>query len=389
MIDHSGSLKNQMLVQSLLEWFWNNRRILPWRENRTAYGTWVSETMLQQTKVATVIPYYNRFLSLFPDIITLSTAPQEEVFKVWEGLGYYSRAKNLQNGAKYCVDHFGGKLPESTGQLLTIPGIGPYTAGAIASLSFGLIEPAVDGNVIRVFSRLFALFVYPQDMKARKEIAETIRVLLPEGNAGDFNEAVMDLGATICTPTNPNCKSCPLSTLCEAFLIDRQKDLPLKKAKKENPVLPYTILVLQKGAEFFIRKRPNTGLLASLFEFPSFPGHLTSDQLKENINKDFGIPPGQIMSITSLGSSTHIFSHLKWQMEGYHVSLFDGSEKQGILSAKSAEYFNDQQKVPPPLPFAEKQLQGDFYPINAIRKMAFPSAIRAYTAFILKDLIDS
>jgi A/G-specific adenine glycosylase len=358
MIDLDSKTKSQRIVQSLLEWFWDNRRILPWRENRTAYGTWVSETMLQQTKVATVIPYFNRFLSLFPDIITLSTAPQEEVFKVWEGLGYYSRARNLQNGAKYCVEHFEGKLPESTGQLLTIPGIGPYTAGAIASLAFGLMEPAVDGNVIRVFSRLFALFVYPQDVKARKEIAEIIRALLPEGNAGDFNEAVMDLGAAICTPTNPNCKSCPLSTLCEAFLIDRQKDLPLRKGKKENPVFPYTILVLQKDTEFFIRKRPDTGLLASLFEFPSFPGLLTPDQLEENIQRDFGIPPGQIISITPLGGSTHVFSHLKWQMEGYHVSLLDGSEK---------------------------QLQGDFYPISAISKMAFPSAIRAYTSFILRN----
>jgi A/G-specific adenine glycosylase len=382
MIDPGNNTKRQLIVQSLREWFFDNRRSLPWRENRTAYGTWVSETMLQQTRVATVIPYYNRFLALFPDILTLSAAPQEEVYKVWEGLGYYSRARNLQNGAKYCADHFGGNLPDSIKLLLSIPGIGPYTAGAIASLAFGLPEPAVDGNVIRVFSRLFALFIYPQDVKARKEIAEIVRKLLPVDNAADFNEAVMDLGAAICTPTNPNCKACPLSTLCEAFLIGKQKDLPLRKPKRENPVIPYTILVLQKGDEFFIRKRPNTGLLANLFEFPSFPGLLTKDELEDYIYRDFGISSDQIVSVTPLGSADHSFSHLKWQMEGYLVAVCDRGQSGEAGSDNSLRYLGEQQKVPALLPFAEKQLQGDFYPISAINRMAFPSAIRAYTSAV-------
>ena len=363
--------KSSQIAESLLRWFEVNRRELPWRTVRTPYGTWVSETMLQQTRVTTVIPYFIRFLTLFPDIPSLAAAPLEDVYKVWEGLGYYSRASNLQKGAKYCTEHFSGELPGDYGKLLSIPGIGPYTAGAIASLAFGLGEPAVDGNVIRVFSRLFALFVYPQDSKARSLVSAHVRDLLPEDHAGDFNEAVMDLGASVCTPGNPACGYCPISSYCAAFLIGRQAELPLRKPKKEVPVISYTIVVLKKGGKLFIRRRPDTGLLANLFEFPSYPEFMDQNQIKDHLFRDFAVHSDQIISINELGGASHTFSHLKWEMKGYLVEL---SEE------KSAN-----EKISRPLLFAEKAVQGDFYPIEAIRKQAFPSALKAYTSIVLKE----
>ena len=354
------------ITEDLLTWFETNRRSLPWRENRTAYGTWVSETMLQQTRVTTVIPYFLRFLHLFPDIASLAGASREEIYKAWEGLGYYSRAANLQKGAKFCMEHFDGEIPGDYQKLLSIPGIGPYTAGAIASLAFGLPEPAVDGNVIRVFSRLFALFVYPQDAKARADVTVHVKQLLPEDRAGDFNEAVMDLGASICIPGNPGCGTCPLSADCQAFLLGRQADLPLRKPKKEIPVVPYTIVILRRGGELYIRQRPDSGLLANLFEFLSYPGQVSPQEIAELLKRDFLILPEQIISISSLGGALHTFSHLKWQMEGYLVEI------------------SQDKKIPLPLLFAEKRMQGDYYPVSMAKKQAFPSALKAYTSVVFK-----
>lgn len=358
--------KGRLIAKALLEWFEYSRRELPWREDRTAYGTWVSETMLQQTRVTTVIPYFKRFLSLFPDIPSLAKAPQQEVYKAWEGLGYYSRAGNLQKGAIFCAAHFGGELPFDYQHLLSIPGIGPYTAGAIASLAFGLSEPAVDGNAIRVFSRLYALFIYPQDTKARNRVSELVREMLPADQAGDFNEAVMDLGASICIPGNPSCSVCPLSVYCEALLIGRQNDLPLRKPKKEIPVILYTIVVLRKGSELFVRQRPDSGLLANLFEFPSYPGFLNPAELSEHLRRDYQISPDQIISVTQLGGSSHTFSHVKWEMEGYLVEI------------------SDDKKISLPLFFSEKPAQGDFYPVMMVQKQAFPSALKAYTSVVFQ-----
>lgn len=356
--------KSSLITESLLEWFDLNRRELPWREVRTAYGTWVSETMLQQTRVATVIPYYKRFLTLFPDISTLAKTPQEEVYKAWEGLGYYSRARNLQKGAHFCLENFNGSLPGNYSGLLCVPGIGPYTAGAIASLAFGLPEPAVDGNVIRVFSRLFGLWIYPQDARSKIEVASLVRELLPEDRAGDFNEAVMDLGATICIPGNPSCNTCPLSTFCEAFIVGIQTELPLRKPKKVSPVVQYTVIILRKGNGIFIRQRPGNGLLANLFEFPTYPGFLSPEDLQDHLSRSFGIISDEITSIIPLGGATHVFSHLKWEMEGFLVEL------------------SENKKVSLPLHIAEKQDQGDFYPISEAKKLAFASALKAYTSVI-------
>jgi len=357
--------KYSLIADALLIWFEINRRDLPWRNDRTAYGTWISEIMLQQTRVTAVIPYFTRFLALFPDIPALALSPQADVYKAWEGLGYYSRAANLQKGAKYCLDHYEGRLPEDYQQLLSIPGIGPYTAGAIASLAFGLPEPAVDGNVIRVFSRLFGLRIFPQDVRARIEVGSLVKDCFPEDRAGDFNESIMDLGAAVCIPGNPSCDICPLSVFCEAFMLGIQKELPLKKSKKEIPVIPYTIVVIKKGPELFIRQRPDTGLLANLFEFPSYPGFLKPGELQVHLCRDYGILPEQIHSILPLGGASHTFSHLKWKMEGYLVDI------------------SEDKKISHLLPISEKQVQGDYYSIAMAKNLAFASAIKAYTSAVL------
>ncbi len=356
-----------VLSAILLDWFDQNRRDLPWRKDRTAYGTWISETMLQQTRVNTVIPYFERFLEMFPDIPSLSAAPLEDVYKAWEGLGYYSRAANLQKGARCCTEQFGGALPQNYNDLMTIQGIGPYTAGAIASLAFGLPEPAVDGNVIRVFSRLYALPLTQQDEKSKREVTDLVRRVLPEDRSGDFNESIMDLGATVCIPGCPACGICPVSNFCQAFLLGKQSELPLKKAKKPSPVFTYTIVILKKGNTLFIRQRPDTGLLANLFEFSSYPGLLHPGELQTLLFRDFNLSPQEIGSITSLGEATHVFSHIKWEMEGYLVEINE---------------INDD--IYSPLQFSEKEETGNFYTIHYARKMAFPSALKAYTAVVFR-----
>lgn len=354
------------IAEKLLAWFDVNRRILPWREDRTAYGTWISETMLQQTRVTTVIPYYKHFLNLFPDITALSEAPQEEIYKAWEGLGYYSRVRNLQKGALFCAEHFNSQLPVDYQKLLSVPGIGPYTAGAISSLAFGLAEPAVDGNVIRVFSRLYALWIYPSDAKAKADITLRVREILPDDRAGDFNEAIMDLGATVCLPGNPSCGNCPVSLECAACLAGIQTDIPLHKLKKESPVIPYTIVILKKGSTLYIRQRPPTGLLANLFEFPAYPGLLDSRQVHDRIVNDCNLQGDEIRSITALGGASHVFSHLKWEMTGYLVEL-------------AAPIKNSL-----PLLFSEKEKQGEFVSIAMAQKLAFPSALKAYTSTVFQ-----
>lgn len=354
------------MPEILLDWFYENRRELPWRQNRTPYGTWVSETMLQQTRVGTVISYYSRFLGLFPDIPCLAAARQEDVYKAWEGLGYYSRARNLHKGAAFCVEHFDGKLPPNMNELLLVPGIGPYTAGAIASLAFGKNETAVDGNVIRVFSRLFAIFVCPTDTLAKNEISSVVREYLPVGQAGDFNEAVMDLGATICSPGIPHCKNCPLSLLCQANLLDIASKLPLKRVKKDIPTLTYTIVVLTYKDEIFISRRPSYGLLANLNEFISLPGFLSEKEILDWIMRDFAVTQTSDLVITRLENSSHVFSHLRWEMIGYHVQIKENT------ASSPPSYFRDGEAG-----------MGSFYQLENAKKLAFPSAIKTYTGSFL------
>lgn len=349
----------QIFTEDLLAWFHKNRRSLPWRENRTAYRTWISEIMLQQTRVSVVIPFYTRFLRQFPSIFHLAQASLDEVYKSWEGLGYYSRARNLQKGAQYCVEHFAGDLPQSVDELLRIPGVGPYTAGAIASQVYNLPVPAIDGNAIRVFSRLLGLFISPQDSAGKKEIYRRVLDIIPKDSAGDFNEAIMELGAIICTPGHPKCGQCPITCHCEALSLNVVSAIPLKNKKQVVPVKDYTIFILQKGEEIYLQKRPDTGLLAGLYEFFTYPEKIPLREVKSRLQSNLGVQKDAFLSVTKLGDSHHIFSHLKWEMTGYLIRLSDAV----ILTAPS---------------FCENSA-GSFIPLTEAQKKPFPSALKAYT----------
>ncbi|PZD95074.1 A/G-specific adenine glycosylase [Paenibacillus sambharensis] len=256
----------------LLGWYRSVKRDLPWRENRDPYRVWVSEIMLQQTRVDTVIPYYKRFMDKFPTIRHLAEAPEEEVLKCWEGLGYYSRARNLQAGAQQVVSEYGGSVPDDKTAVAALKGVGPYTAGAIMSIAFNRPEPAVDGNVMRVLSRYFCLEDDIAKPSVRTGIERIAAALIPEGAAGDFNQGIMELGALICTPKSPGCLICPVMAECAGRLAGRELELPVKtKAKPPRPELRLAALVEGAGPHagaILVRQRPESGLLARMWELP-------------------------------------------------------------------------------------------------------------------------
>ena len=324
--------------------------------------------MLQQTRVPTVLNYYPRFLHRFPDPASLADAPEDEVLKLWEGLGYYSRARNLMRGAKYICEHFHGELPSEPDLLLTIPGIGPYMAGAIASLAFDQPAPAVDGNCIRIYCRLHALPLVPSEGSTYKEIYSRIEKDIPEDAPGDFNEALMDLGSMICTPKSPKCEICPLNGQCSAFLLGKQEDFPLKKEKKATPIEEHTILKIFIGDKILVRKRPSTGLLAGLYELVDLPGNLTHAEVKTWLFENFPAlasqheisPDNSMPDIRPLGKSRHVFSHLRWEMIGYEIHLPAADKKtQKDLIANASKL-------------------GEIVSPKEYQSLAFASALRAY-----------
>lgn len=238
--------------QALLSWFKGVARPMPWRENNAAYRVWVSEIMLQQTQVSTVIPYFERFMQAFPSVQALATAPQEKVLKYWEGLGYYSRARNLHKGAQYVFEHCAGRVPDQPDAIRKVPGIGPYSAGAILSIAYGLPEPAVDGNVLRVFSRLLALDKAVDKSSTLRELTETVRACIPHEQPGDFNQALMELGALVCKPRQPLCSNCPLQPFCQAAAAGEPEKYPHKAKKTKVKTLQLLVLLLQNPAGEFL-----------------------------------------------------------------------------------------------------------------------------------------
>lgn len=359
------------ISSSLLSWFYENHRDLPWRSDRTPYSTWISEAMLQQTRVTTVLDYYPRFLNRFPDPSSLAKASEDEVLKLWEGLGYYSRARNLKRGAEYICEHFGGILPSDPDLLLKIPGIGPYMQGAIASLAYDIAIPAVDGNCIRIYCRLHTLPLVASEQSTYKEIYKRVKEDLPDENPGDFNEALMDLGSLICTPRSPKCEACPLRENCSAFLLGKQEDFPAKKEKKETPTEDHTILKIYVGDKIIVKKRPARGLLAGLYELVDIPGIKTSSEVEAFLSEHFSLErlpksdseksgsetshadSEDLLDIRPIGKSRHVFSHLKWNMLGYEIHLPASFEK-------------------------EAARLGDAVSPRKYESLAFASAIRAY-----------
>ena len=307
------------IAPALLDWFYQNKRILPFRTDPSPYHVWVSEIMLQQTRVSAALPYYERFLAALPDIPALAACEEEKLHKLWEGLGYYSRVRNLQKAAKIVCAQYGGQLPADYDALRELPGIGDYTAGAIATISFGLPVPAVDGNVLRVFARLYDDARLITDPAVKKAFTARVMEHQPPEQAGDYNQALMELGALVCVPNGaPLCAACPLHDLCKARAAGTAPTLPRKAAPKARKVAPVTVALVESGGNFLIRQRPEKGLLAGLWEPLLWEGEaLTPGELHEKLTA-MGLVC-EADAIAPLPAAKHIFSHIEWQMTQYAV----------------------------------------------------------------------
>lgn len=308
----------QDIAEPLLVWYNANKRILPWRDKNNAYYTWVSEIMLQQTRVEAVKPYFTRFITELPTPAALAACPEEKLMKLWEGLGYYSRVRNMQTAARQITEEYEGKLPESFEELLSLKGIGRYTAGAIASIAYGIAVPAVDGNVLRVISRITLSREDIMKQSVRSKIEKELREIMPKDRPGDFNQALMELGAVICVPNGPaKCEECPVASFCRAYSCHMTEEIPVRESKKERRVENRTVFVIQDGSRTAIRRRPSKGLLAGLYEFPNTLGHLTQEEGLEYV-KDMDLEP---LRIEVLPDSKHVFSHIEWRMSAYRVRV--------------------------------------------------------------------
>ena len=305
-------------VPYLLHWFDYNARILPWREDPKPYYVWISEIMLQQTRVEAVKGYFDRFIETLPDIKSLAEAHEDKLLKLWEGLGYYNRVRNLKKAAQVVMQEYGGELPADYNELLKLPGVGAYTAGAVASIAYGIAVPAVDGNVLRVAKRLAGSYDDIAKESVRRELQEELERILPKDRPGDFNQALMELGATVCLPNGkPLCEKCPVMHLCKAFHQDIVSELPVKSGKKERRIEERTILILEYEQRIAIRKRPDKGLLAGLWELPALTEHRTPEHVMTQL-EEWGMKPDRIEPAVR---AKHIFTHIEWHMLGYHISL--------------------------------------------------------------------
>lgn len=305
-------------IEYLLDWFDLNARILPWRQDPKPYYVWVSEIMLQQTRVEAVKGYFDRFITALPDIKALAQVDEERLMKLWEGLGYYNRARSLKKAANIIMNEYNGELPANYDLLLTLPGIGSYTAGAIGSIAFGLPVPAVDGNVLRVLKRIAGSFDDITKEKVKKELERELLEIMPTNRSGDYNQALMELGATVCIPNGkPLCDKCPVMHLCEAFHKDLTNQIPVKPKKKARIIEEKTVFVFEYKDKYAIRKRVEKGLLHGLWELPNAPHIFSYDKVQENMVQwklEYDI-------LTKMKESKHIFSHREWHMTGYYIQL--------------------------------------------------------------------
>lgn len=299
-------------AEMLLAWYDVHARKLPWRGIHDPYRTWVSETMLQQTRVETVLSYYDRFLQRFPTVQALAEAPEADVLKMWEGLGYYRRARNLHRGAQQVVQEFGGRIPDTVEALRKIHGVGDYTAGAIASIAYDVPTPAVDGNVIRVVSRLKGLRENVGVPSVKRQLTAMAAGLVPEERPGDFNQALMDLGARICVPGTPSCEQCPLMQVCDACREGDAEDLPVLPRKNPPRSIDYDLCLIFSGDKVLMRQRTET-MLQGLWVFPMLEEHHTVKQLPALVKRRL-LPVGNILPA---GEAKHVFTHQIWQMKLY------------------------------------------------------------------------
>ncbi|HUM82721.1 MAG TPA: A/G-specific adenine glycosylase [Lachnospiraceae bacterium] len=347
-------------VKPLMLWYNTNARDLPWRRTKNPYRIWVSEIMLQQTQVEAVKSYYNRFLTALPYLCDLAVCPENELLKLWEGLGYYSRVKNMKKAAILIMEKYGGRFPDRADELRMLPGIGDYTAGAIASIAFGRAEPAVDGNVLRVYTRLTGLREDIMKEATRNKIRWRLSGLdLPDGeNWGNLNQAFMDFGSSVCLANAmPLCDGCPLKDGCIAFSEGTVRELPVRSKKADRKKEQKTVLLVRDGELTALRKRPEEGLLSGMYEFPNKEGVLTE---KEALNfvREHGCEP---LKITPLPEAKHLFSHIEWQMTGYEIRISQRNTE--VREIQKEEWI-----------FADPEEIENKYPV--------PSAFRAYARLL-------
>ncbi len=312
----------QKEIKSLLTWYYENKRSLPWRENPDAYRVWVSEIMLQQTRVEAVKPYYKRFLEKYPDVLALAEAKEEELLKYWEGLGYYNRVRNMQKAAIQVRDNYNGIMPTRYDYLIDLSGIGPYTAGAVASIAGGEKVPAVDGNVLRIVTRLNGDYSNISELSTIKAIQRELAECMPDV-PGDFNQALMELGATVCLPNGePKCEECPWKSSCKAKKLGLISELPVKNKPVKRRIEKRTLILLSGSKGIALRKRPAKGLLAGMYEIPALSGHLSEEDVLEYV-KEIGYHP---LHIKQIEDYVHIFSHIEWHMKAFLLRIDEISD---------------------------------------------------------------
>lgn len=339
----------QREIDNLLEWYYANRRSLPWRENPDAYRVWVSEIMLQQTRVEAVKPYYKRFLEKYPDVLSLADAKEEELLKYWEGLGYYNRVRNMQKAAIQVREKYNGVMPNQYEYLIDLSGIGPYTAGAIASIAGGEQVPAVDGNVLRIMTRLNGDDSNISEPATVKAIRDELAECMPK-EAGDFNQALMELGACVCLPNGePKCEECPWKDACKAKKQDIISGLPVKNKPQKRRIEERTLILLSGSKGIALRKRPAKGLLAGMYEIPALKGHANETEVLEYV-KEIGYHP---IHIRQIEDHVHVFSHIEWHMKAFLLRIDEITDS--IKRDKRNEFFfvePEEIKVKYPLPSA-------------------------------------
>jgi len=335
-------------TRALMRWHDQNARDLPWRGEKDPYRIWLSEIMLQQTRAETVIPYYRAFLARFPTVEALAGADPVEVLKLWEGLGYYSRARNLMKAARRVAE--AGGFPRDRRGLLELPGVGEYTAGAIASIAFGLTEPAIDGNQIRVLSRVFGVRVPAASPEGRRALREASLGAMSLERPGDFNQALMGLGALVCAP-KPDCAGCPVRAFCDAFGAGDARSLPVLPPRADKRVQQRAVALVFCGNAVLVRRRPEDGLLPGLYEFPGFPDARTEAEVRAAL-REIGVEPERL---SAAGTARHVFTHLVWQMEGWACEAGGAGE-------------------------------GEFVDAAALRALPFPTALRAFRETALRTL---
>ena len=351
MIENTERLSDA--VSLILEWYSASRRLLPWRRDPTPYHTWIAEIMLQQTRIEAVIPYYERFLRELPDVPALAAVPEDRLLKLWEGLGYYSRARNLKKAALVLMERYGGELPASAAELRKLPGIGDYTAGSIASISFGQPEPAVDGNVLRVMTRLLACADDIALPATKRAVTELLRAHYPSGDsAALLTEGIMELGETVCLPNGaPLCDCCPLRSLCLSHRAGEELSYPVKASKKPRRIEEKTVLLLRHGTRYAIRRRPGSGMLAGLWEFPNTDGCLTEEAVLA-LASGWETAP---LRVEPFGKAKHIFTHVEWHMSGL---LIDCDGESPLFLWKTPEEITRDYSLPTAFRAFRKKISG-------------------------------